>query len=300
MSAIEVNDLTKRFGPVTAVDAVSFEVQPGVVTGYLGPNGAGKTTTLRMILGLAHPTSGTATVEGKRYVELDEPTRTVGAVLERSGFHPGRRARDHLRTVARAARLPESRADEVLEAVALTDAGGRRAGQYSLGMRQRLSLATALLGEPRILILDEPANGLDPQGIRWLRDYLRWYAAQGRTVLVSSHVLAEMSQTADAVIVIARGKVVAQGPLEEIVASASGGAVVVRSPGAQRLGDALRGEGLSVESSGDGALVVTGAEAAAVGDLAFRAGVAVHELRDREASLEDVFFELTGEESRPS
>ncbi len=300
MSAIEVNDLTKRFGPVTAVDAVSFEVQPGVVTGYLGPNGAGKTTTLRMILGLAHPTSGEATVEGKRYVELDEPTRTVGAVLERSGFHPGRRARDHLRTVARAARLPESRADEVLEAVALTDAGGRRAGQYSLGMRQRLSLATALLGEPRILILDEPANGLDPQGIRWLRDYLRWYAAQGRTVLVSSHVLAEMSQTADAVIVIARGKVVAQGPLEEIVASASGGAVVVRSPGAQRLGDALRGEGLSVESSGDGALVVTGAEAAAVGDLAFRAGVAVHELRDREASLEDVFFELTGEESRPS
>ncbi len=300
MSAIEVNDLTKRFGPVTAVDAVSFEVQPGVVTGYLGPNGAGKTTTLRMILGLAHPTSGTATVEGKRYVELDEPTRTVGAVLERSGFHPGRRARDHLRTVARAARLPESRADEVLEAVALTDAGGRRAGQYSLGMRQRLSLATALLGEPRILILDEPANGLDPQGIRWLRDYLRWYAAQGRTVLVSSHVLAEMSQTADAVIVIARGKVVAQGLLEEIVASASGGAVVVRSPGAQRLADALRGEGLGVEASGDDALVVTGAEAAAVGDLAFRAGVAVHELRQREASLEDVFFELTGEESRPS
>ena len=300
MSAIEVNDLTKRFGPVTAVDAVSFEVQPGVVTGYLGPNGAGKTTTLRMILGLAHPTSGTATVEGKRYVELDEPTRTVGAVLERSGFHPGRRARDHLRTVARAARLPESRADEVLEAVALTDAGGRRAGQYSLGMRQRLSLATALLGEPRILILDEPANGLDPQGIRWLRDYLRWYAAQGRTVLVSSHVLAEMSQTADAVIVIARGKVVAQGLLEEIVASASGGAVVVRSPGAQRLADALRGEGLGVEAGGDDALVVTGAEAAAVGDLAFRAGVAVHELRQREASLEDVFFELTGDESRPS
>jgi ABC-2 type transport system ATP-binding protein len=300
VSAIEVNDLTKRFGPVTAVDAVSFEVQPGVVTGYLGPNGAGKTTTLRMILGLAHPTSGTATVEGKRYVELHEPTRTVGAVLERSGFHPGRRARDHLRTVARAARLPESRADEVLEAVALTDAGDRRAGQYSLGMRQRLSLATALLGEPRILILDEPANGLDPQGIRWLRDYLRWYAAQGRTVLVSSHVLAEMSQTADAVIVIARGKVVAQGLLEEIVAGASGGAVVVRSPGRQRLADTLREKGLSVETSGDDALVVTGTEAAVVGDLAFRAGVAVHELREREASLEDVFFELTGEESRPS
>ena len=301
MSSIEVRDLTKRFGSVTAVDGVSFEVQPGVVTGYLGPNGAGKTTTLRMILGLAHPTSGTATVEGSRYVDLDEPARTVGAVLERSGFHPGRRARDHLRTVARAARLPDSRADEVLEAVALTDAGGRRAGQYSLGMRQRLSLATALLGEPRILILDEPANGLDPQGIRWLRDYLRWYAAQGRTVLVSSHVLAEMSQTADAVIVIARGKVVAQGLLDEIVAGGSEGAVLVRSPGAERLAGALREGGFGVEAgSEEGSLVVTGAEAAAVGDLAFREGVAVHELRERAASLEDVFFELTGDESRPS
>ena len=300
MSSIEVRDLTKRFGSVTAVDGVSFEVEPGLVTGFLGPNGAGKTTTLRMILGLAHPTSGTAAVEGSPYVDLADPARTVGAVLERSGFHPGRRARDHLRTLARAARLPESRADEVLEAVALTDAGGRRAGQYSLGMRQRLSLATALLGEPRILILDEPANGLDPQGIRWLRDYLRWYAAQGRTVLVSSHVLAEMSQTADAVIVIARGKVVAQGPLAEIVAGASGGAVLVRSPGAERLVGALRGEGFHVETAPDGSLVVTGTEAAAVGDLALREGLAVHELREREASLEDVFFELTGEESRPS
>ena len=300
MSSIEVRDLTKRFGSVTAVDGVSFEVEPGLVTGFLGPNGAGKTTTLRMILGLAHPTSGTAAVEGSPYVDLADPARTVGAVLERSGFHPGRRARDHLRTLARAARLPESRADEVLEAVALTDAGGRRAGQYSLGMRQRLSLATALLGEPRILILDEPANGLDPQGIRWLRDYLRWYAAQGRTVLVSSHVLAEMSQTADAVIVIARGKVVAQGPLAEIVAGASGGAVLVRSPGAERLVGALRGEGFHVETTPDGSLVVTGTEAAAVGDLALREGLAVHELREREASLEDVFFELTGEESRPS
>jgi ABC-2 type transport system ATP-binding protein len=300
VTAIEVQDLTKRFGAVTAVNGVSFEVQPGLVTGYLGPNGAGKTTTLRMILGLAHPTSGTAMVEGARYADLAEPTRTVGAVLERSGFHPGRRARDHLRTVARAARLPDSRADEVLEAVALTDAGGRRAGQYSLGMRQRLALATALLGEPRILILDEPANGLDPQGIRWLRDYLRWYAAQGRTVLVSSHVLAEMSQTADAVIVIARGEVVAQGPLDEIVAGASGGAVVVRSPGAEQLAAALRDEGFGVDTAGDGSLLVTGAETAAVGDLALREGVAVHELRERAASLEDVFFELTGDESRPS
>ncbi len=300
MSSIEVRDLTKRFGSVMAVDGVSFDVEPGVVTGFLGPNGAGKTTTLRMILGLARPTSGTASVEGSAYAGLADPIATVGAVLERSGFHPGRRARDHLRTVARAARLPESRADEVLEAVALTDAGGRRAGQYSLGMRQRLALATALLGEPRILILDEPANGLDPQGIRWLRDYMRWYAAQGRTVLVSSHLLAEMSQTADAVIVIARGKVVAQGALDEIVSGASSGGVQVRSPAADRLGDALQREGFGVEAGGDGALVVTGTDAAAVGDLALREGVALHELREREASLEDVFFELTGEESRPS
>ena len=208
-----MHSLTKRFGTVTAVDDVSFAVEPGLVTGFLGPNGAGKTTTLRMILGLARPSGGTATVAGRPYGRLEHPSRAVGAVLERSSFHPGRRARDHLRAVARAARLPESRADETLELVALQDAAKRRAGEYSLGMRQRLALATALLGDPQILILDEPANGLDPQGIRWLRDFLRWYASQGRTVLVSSHVLAEMSQTADAVVVIARGKVVAQGPL---------------------------------------------------------------------------------------
>ena len=251
---------------------------------------------MRMILGLAHPTSGIATIEGRPYRALDDPARTVGAVLERSGFHPGRHARDHLRAVARAARIPESRADETLEIVALQNAAGRRAGQYSLGMRQRLALATALLGDPQILILDEPANGLDPQGIRWLRDFMRWYASEGRTVLVSSHVLAEMAQTADAAIVIANGRIVAQGPIAELVAR-RGGAVEVRTPGAERLATALRARGFEVEPAGDNALVVTGADTAAVGDLALSEGVAVHGLRERAASLEEVFFELTGEES---
>jgi ABC-2 type transport system ATP-binding protein len=299
VAAIEVRSLRKRFGNVTAVDGVSFDVEPGMVTGFLGPNGAGKTTTLRMILGLAHPTSGTATIDGRPYRALDDPARAVGAVLERSGFHPGRRARDHLRAVARAARIPESRADETLEIVALQNAAGRRAGQYSLGMRQRLALATALLGDPRILILDEPANGLDPQGIRWLRDFLRWYASEGRAVLVSSHVLAEMAQTADAAIVIARGRLVAQGPIAELIAG-RGGAVEVRSPGADKLGEALRSRGFGVERSGDHTLLVSGADPAAVGDLALSEGVAIHGLRERSASLEDVFFELTGEESAPS
>jgi ABC-2 type transport system ATP-binding protein len=299
MAAIEVRSLRKRFGNVAAVDGVSFDVEPGMVTGFLGPNGAGKTTTLRVILGLAHPSSGSATIDGRPYRALDDPARTVGAVLERSGFHPGRRARDHLRAVARAARIPDSRADETLEIVALQNAAGRRAGQYSLGMRQRLALATALLGDPRILILDEPANGLDPQGIRWLRDFLRWYASQGRTVLVSSHVLAEMAQTADAVIVIARGRVVAEGPIAELIAG-RGGAVELRSPGAERLAAALRSRGFGVDRSGDHTLVVTGADVAAVGDLALSEGVAIHGLRERSASLEDVFFELTGEGSAPS
>jgi len=299
MAAIEVRSLSKRFGAVTAVDGVSFDVQPGRVTGFLGPNGAGKTTTLRMILGLAHPSSGSATIDGRPYRALAEPARTVGAVLERSGFHPGRRARDHLRTVARATGIPEFRVEETLRIVALDKAARRRAGEYSLGMRQRLALATALLGDPRVLVLDEPANGLDPQGIRWLRDFMRWYASQGRTVLVSSHVLAEMAQVADACIVIARGRILAQGSVAELTAG-RGGAVEVRSPGAERLAAVLRARGYGVEPADDGGLVVTGADAPTVGDLALGEGVAVHGLRERSASLEDVFFELTGEESSPS
>jgi ABC-2 type transport system ATP-binding protein len=299
MAAIEVRSLTKRFGAVTAVDGISFDVQPGMVTGFLGPNGAGKTTTLRVILGLAHPTSGSATIGGHPYHALADPPRTVGAVLERSGFHPGRRARDHLRTVARATGIPEARVDETLGIVALDKAARRRAGEYSLGMRQRLALATALLGDPQVLILDEPANGLDPQGIRWLRDFMRWYASQDRTVLVSSHVLAEMAQVADAGIVIARGRILAQGSIAELTAGRAG-AVEVQSPGADKLADALRARGYGVEPDGAGGLLVTGADAPAVGDLALGEGVAIHGLRGRSASLEDVFFELTGEESSPS
>jgi ABC-2 type transport system ATP-binding protein len=299
VAVIEVRSLTKRFGTVAAVDGITFDVEPGQVTGFLGPNGAGKTTTLRMLLGLARATSGTAEIEGRAYRELPDPAGTVGAALEHSGFHPGRRARDHLRTMARAAKLPESRADETLELVALADAAKRRVGQFSLGMKQRLALATALLGDPRVLILDEPANGLDPQGIRWLRDFLRWYAAEGRTVLVSSHVLAEVAQTVDAVVVIAKGRVVAQGPIAELTAG-GGGAVEVVSPGATRLAEALRGRGHTVTPGADGALIVNGADAAAVGDLALAEGVAIHGLRTQQASLEDVFFELTGEQSRPA
>jgi ABC-2 type transport system ATP-binding protein len=299
MAAIEVRSLTKRFGAVTAVDGISFDVQPGRVTGFLGPNGAGKTTTLRVILGLAHPSSGSATIGGHPYRALADPPRTVGAVLERSGFHPGRRARDHLRTVARATGIPEARVDETLGIVALDKAARRRAGEYSLGMRQRLALATALLGDPQVLILDEPANGLDPQGIRWLRDFMRWYASQGRTVLVSSHVLAEMAQVADAGIVIARGRILAEGSIAELTAGRAG-AIEVQSPGAGKLAEALRARGYGVEPDGAGGLLVTGADAPTVGDLALSEGVAIHGLRERSASLEDVFFELTGEESSPS
>jgi ABC-2 type transport system ATP-binding protein len=227
VTAIETAGLTKRYGPVTAVEDLTFAVRDGAVTGFLGPNGAGKTTTLRMILALARPTAGHATVLGRPYAQLEDPVRTVGANLEIAGAHPGRKGRDHLRALAAMASLPLSRVDEVLKLVELDGAGNRRAGKYSLGMRQRLGLAATLLGDPAVLILDEPANGLDPQGIRWLRDFLRSMAAEGRTVLVSSHVLAEVAQTVDDVVVIHRGKLVDQGPVARLTA---GGHVVLRSP----------------------------------------------------------------------
>ena len=212
-AAIEAVGLTKRYKSVTAVDDLSFRVREGAVTGFLGPNGAGKTTTLRMVLGLARPSEGTATIQGRRYVELDEPARTVGANLEVAGAHPGRSGRNHLRALAAMAGLPPSRVDEVLRLVELESAADRRAGKYSLGMRQRLGLAATLLGDPRVLVLDEPANGLDPQGIRWLRDFLRAMAAEGRTVLVSSHVLAEVAQTVDHLVVVHDGALGYAGPL---------------------------------------------------------------------------------------
>jgi ABC-2 type transport system ATP-binding protein len=290
-AAIEAVGLTKRYKSVTAVDDLSFRVREGAVTGFLGPNGAGKTTTLRMVLGLARPSEGTATIQGRRYVELDEPARTVGANLEVAGAHPGRSGRNHLWALAAMAGLPSSRVDEVLRLVELESAADRRAGKYSLGMRQRLGLAATLLGDPRVLVLDEPANGLDPQGIRWLRDFLRAMAAEGRTVLVSSHVLAEVAQTVDDVVVIHRGRLVQQGPVQSLTAAGAG--VLVRTPRPDVLRTALDRAGLTAVEAPDGALVVDGGEAAQVGEIAFAAGVPLHELAPRSTSLEEAFLALT-------
>ncbi len=291
MAAIETVGLTKRYGSVTAVHDLSFSVREGAVTGFLGPNGAGKTTTLRMILALARPTAGHATVLGRPYTQLEEPARTVGANLEIAGAHPGRKGRDHLRALAAMAGLPRSRVDEVLAIVELTGAANRRAGKYSLGMRQRLGLAATLLGDPQVLVLDEPANGLDPQGIRWLRDFLRGMAAEGRTVLVSSHVLAEVAQTVDDVVVIHRGRLVEQGPVSRLT---SGGHVVVRSPRVAELRAALERAGLSATGEGE-ELVVDAEDPAKVGDIAFEAGLPLHELTTRATSLEEAFLALTSD-----
>ena len=291
---LQVESLTKRFRSVTAVQDLSFTVEPGRVTGFLGPNGSGKTTTLRCLLGLVRPTSGRALVGGVPYAQLPAPVLAVGAALEASGFHPGRSARNHLRVVAAAASLPDTRADEVLEVVGLTDAGRRRVVEYSLGMRQRLALATALLGDPGALILDEPANGLDPEGIAWLRTHLRERAARGVTVLVSSHVLSEVQQTVDDVVIVSRGALVHAGPLSGL-SSAGGVRVTVRSPDADRLLPSLLATaGVSAVPRGDGAVVITGLDAAEVGHLAFLAGCEIHELSVEADALERVFLDLTG------
>jgi ABC-2 type transport system ATP-binding protein len=289
---IEVESLTKRFGATLAVDGLSFKTEPGRVLGFLGPNGADKTTTLRTLLGLTIPTSGSATVDGRPYRDLRDPVRVLGAVLEGPQFHPGRTGRNHLRVLASAAGLPASSVDEVLRLVELDGAGGRRVKGYSLGMRQRLSLAGALLGDPRGLVLDEPANGLDPQGIRWLRDFLRARAAEGRTVLISSHVLSEVAQTVDEVVVVSRGRLIAQGTVDELTASA-GGAVWVRSPARDRLREALRAKDLAAEDGQGNWLSVPGATLELVGDTAAEHGIPVHELYRQSQSLEDVFLQLT-------
>src|SRR3954454_9078287 len=248
--AIEVSGLTKHFGAVVAVDDLSFTVDEGRVVGFLGPNGAGKTTTLRMLLGLVRPTQGHSAVLGQPFVTLEDPAHTVGAVLDGGMLHPGRSGRNHLKTLARAAGIGTQRVDELLELVALSDAADRRAGGYSLGMRQRLRLAAALIGAPRVLVLDEPANGVDPQGIRWLRDFLKRLAGEGRAILVSSHVLAEVSQTVDDVVVISKGRSVRQAPLAEIMAASSGqGGVQVRGPDVRRLGDILYAQGVPVSGT---------------------------------------------------
>jgi ABC-2 type transport system ATP-binding protein len=299
VAELEVRNLTKRYErKTTAVDDLSFGVEAGLVTGFLGPNGAGKTTTMRALLGLLRPSSGEALVEGKPPTAMERPLETIGAALEATAFHPGRSGRDHLRGLAAAAKLPRSRVEEVLELVELKGAAGRRVKGYSLGMRQRLALAAALLGDPRILILDEPANGLDPQGMRWLRDLLRAQAAEGRTVLVSSHVLSEVDQTADELVVIRDGKLVSQTTLAEFTAS---GQVPsrVRAADPERLAAALAARGASVERD-DGALLVSGLSGEEIGELALAEGIALHELAPQRSSLEQRFLEVTsGDEDGP-
>ena len=290
---LEARGLTKRFGSTTAVDDLTFAIEPGRITGFLGPNGAGKTTTLRMLLGLVHPTAGEALVDGEPYRKLAEPARTVGAVLEASSYHPTRSGRNHLRVLATAAGIPQTRVDAVLEQVELSAAARRRVGTYSLGMRQRLSVAAALLGEPRQLVLDEPANGLDPEGIRWLRDFLRSFAAGGGTVFISSHVLAEIAQLADEVVIIHKAKLVAHEPLGALTARTAGG-TIVRSPDANRLLEHLAAAGIEATAADNELRAAAPPER--VGEVAAAAGIVLHELRGESASLEEVFLELTGGE----
>lgn len=293
MARIEASNLSKTYGSKRAVDDLSFTVEPGVVTGFLGPNGAGKSTTMRLMLGLDHG-SGVTLFDGKRYGELRQPMRHVGAVLEAKAFHPSRTARNHLLMLAAASGLPRRRVDEVLEYVGLADVATRRPKSFSLGMGQRLSLACALLGDPHTLILDEPANGLDPQGITWLRNFLKAYAAQGRTVFVSSHLLSEMALMADRLVVIGKGRLIAAGAVDEFVRSASTTTVIVRTPQPDRLTEVLRRERAEVRSQPDGALHVVGPDQAKVGEIAFSAGVILHELTTQTATLEQAFLEATG------
>jgi ABC-2 type transport system ATP-binding protein len=288
-----VSGLTKLYPKVRAVDDLSFTVEPGRVTGFLGPNGSGKTTTLRMMLNLVTPTKGEATISGVRYSDLPDPLGMVGAVLEASSAHKGRTGRNHLRVVCAAAGYPVRRADEVLDLVGLTPAAKRRFKGYSMGMRQRLGIAYAMLGDPKVLILDEPANGLDPEGIRWMREFLRAFASQGRTVFVSSHLLAEMEHLADDVIIIANGKMISHGRVGEIVDRAHAGTVRVRTPQAEALTAALTKIGATVHANGNGALQVTGVDAPAVGRAALSAQAELHELVAEKPDLEQVFLELT-------
>ncbi|MDO3702308.1 ATP-binding cassette domain-containing protein [Micromonospora sp. C28SCA-DRY-2] len=291
---IVVSGLTKQYKNVRAVNDLSFTVEPGRVTGFLGPNGAGKTTTLRMLLNLVTPTAGVATIGGRRYADLTDPLRHVGAVLEASSAHKGRTGINHLRVICAAAGLPKQRADEALALVGLTPAAKRKFKGYSLGMKQRLGIAAAMLGDPRVLILDEPANGLDPEGIRWMRGFLKGLAQQGRTVLVSSHLLSEMQLLADDVVIIAAGQLVRQGPVDQVIGSmAQGVRVRVRTPQADALTAALKAEAATVDLDEHGALLVGGVDAPTVGRVALAAGVELHELTTERPDLERVFLELT-------
>ena len=287
---IEITGLTKRFGQFVAVDDLSFEVEPGRITGFLGPNGAGKTTTLRMLLGLVHQTSGSATIGGQRYQDLDDPIGTVGAALEATNFHPGRSGRDHLRVLADAGRVPIRRVDELLELTGIPAAARKRAGEYSMGMRQRLGLAAALLGDPRVLVLDEPSNGLDPEGIRWLRGFLRHLSSEGKTILVSSHLLQEVEQTVDEVVIIANGRLVRAGTMSELQGSPG---ALVRTSDPARLAGALRVADVTSTPGEDGSLVADTTDLRLVGDVALRAGLPIYGLAPRRADLEALFFQVT-------
>lgn len=289
---IAVQGLSKNFGPINAVQNLSFTVEPGSVTGFLGPNGSGKTTTLRMILGLVNPTAGVSFINGVPFGSLPHPASVVGAVLEAQQFHPGRTARDHLRTYAAAMNVPDRQADQALELVGLGSAATRKAGGFSLGMRQRLALATALLGDPQVLVLDEPSNGLDPEGIAWLRGFLKSFAATGRTVLVSSHLLREMEHTVDHVVIVSHGQCVYNGDLEQLRA-AQRSRVLVQAGDPAKLVRGLQEAGLSAEYTQDGQLAVLDSNARTVADLALQVGVPLYSMRDERVDLEQLFFQLT-------
>ncbi len=293
---IELHGLTKRYGRKTAVADLTVTIRPGLVTGFLGPNGAGKSTTMRMVLGLDRPTSGTARVNGRRYVEHRAPLQEVGALLEARAVHPGRTARAHLTALAATGGVPRRRVGEVLELAGITDVADRRVGGFSLGMGQRLGVATALLGDPATVVLDEPVNGLDPDGVLWIRTLARRLADEGRTVFLSSHLMGEMAQTADHLVVLGRGRLVADVPTAEFISGAGGTSVRVRSPRATELTGLLTGDGVSVASAETGLLEVRGLDAAAIGDRAAAAGIALHELTDLRPSLEEAFMTLTRDE----
>ncbi len=290
---IEAHNLTKRYGETVAVDHLSFEVRPGQVTGFLGPNGSGKSTTMRMIMGLDNPNTGSVLVNGRPYGNLPWPLWEVGGLLEAKSVHPGRSAFNHLWLLAQTNGISKARVDEVLELVGLTSVAHKRAGTFSLGMGQRLGIAAALLGDPEILLFDEPVNGLDPEGIRWVRMLLKRLASEGRTVFVSSHLMSEMALTADHLVVIGRGRLIAEQPVAEFIAQSSGQHVLVRTPQPDRLAQALVESGATIAHREDGALEVSGSSGPAIGDLAAGLGIAVHELTPQSASLEEAFMELT-------
>jgi len=318
---VEARELTKRYGDKTAVDHLSFSVEPGVVTGFLGPNGAGKSTTMRLITGLDRADGGSATIGGQRYEQLTRPLTVVGALLEARSLHPGRSARNHLLYLAQTQSLPDRRVDEVLDLVGLRDVAGKRAGGFSLGMTQRLGIAAAMLGNPRVLLLDEPSNGLDPEGIRWVRNFMRQLASEGKTVFVSSHLMSEMALTADHLVVIGRGRLIADCSTQEFIQRSSEHSVFVRSPDHVRLRELITADGGAVQdergpggpgsvggaggaeggvasANGDpdgGGMVVTGLAAPRIGELAASAGLVLHELTPRLASLEEAFMELTAD-----